>query len=162
MAEIKKTPETAAAKETDEMAERADMENAWRHFVESYDIHVPEETVENEFRYITLEMRHRLQYDTLTNHTPHINARAELAARENEYRKLAYYEAKTELVTKKLLADWQPAVTHEELEKEASALAVRQNTTVDMVKRFFGEDLAMLERDIKERKVRERAVKFRG
>lgn len=131
-------------------------EEVWRQFVEDYEIEVPEEKIEEELRYITLEMRHRLQYDSLINHTLHLNPRAEIAAREDEYRSLAYHEAKSELVMKKLLAEWRPSVTREELAQEARALAVRQNATLDMVKTFFGEDFAMLERDLKERKIKEK------
>ena len=103
-------------------------------------------------------MRHRLQYDTLINHGPHFHAQAELADQEDEYRVLAFYEAKSDLVMKKLLTEWNPAVTRKELEEEAEAVAMRQNSTIDMVKSFFGEDLAMLERDIKERKIKDRIL----
>ncbi|MCI8275015.1 MAG: hypothetical protein HFI66_05280 [Lachnospiraceae bacterium] len=103
-------------------------------------------------------MRHRLQYDTLINHVPHFHAQAELADQEDEYRVLAFYEAKSDLVMKKLLTEWNPAVTRKELEEEAEAVAMRQNSTIDMVKSFFGEDLAMLERDIKERKIKDRIL----
>ena len=40
----------------------------------------------------------------------------------------------------------------EELEAEAAAIARRQNTTVAELKRFLGEDLAMLQSDLKKRK----------
>ena len=133
-------------------------EAAWRQFVEEYNIEVPEESIENELRYIMTEMRHRLQYDTLINHVPHFQAQAELADQEDEYRALAFYEAKSDLVMKKLLTEWNPAVTRKELEEEAEAVAMRQNSTIDMVKSFFGEDLAMLERDIKERKIKDRIL----
>ena len=43
-------------------------------------------------------------------------------------------------------------VTPEELEAEAAAIARRQNTTVAELKRFLGEDLAMLQSDLKKRK----------
>ena len=43
-------------------------------------------------------------------------------------------------------------MTPEELEAEAAAIARRQNTTVAELKRFLGEDLAMLQSDLKKRK----------
>ena len=43
-------------------------------------------------------------------------------------------------------------VTPEKLEAEAAAIARRQNTTVAELKRFLGEDLAMLQSDLKKRK----------
>lgn len=127
-------------------------EDAWKKFVEDYEIEVPEELVENELQYITLEMRHRMQYDTLTGGRPHIFARMELEQQADELRKAAFYEAKSDLVMKALLKQHGFTVTREELEVEAAAMAQRQNSTVEMIKNFFGEDLAMLERDVKERK----------
>ena len=43
-------------------------------------------------------------------------------------------------------------MTQGELEAEAAAIARRQNTTVAELKRFLGEDLAMLQSDLKKRK----------
>ena len=46
----------------------------------------------------------------------------------------------------------EDVLTPEELEAEAAAIARRQNTTVAELKRFLGEDLAMLQSDLKKRK----------
>lgn len=127
-------------------------DETWKRFVEGYDIDVPEDAVENELNYMMLDMRHRMQYDTLTGGGYHFNARAELAEQEEELRALARFEVKSGLVMKALLAERQFAVTQEELEAEAEAMARRQNTTVELIRTFFGGDLAMLERDVKERK----------
>ena len=127
-------------------------ESVWDGYVDQYDIEVPEAMVENELQCIMLDMRHRMQYDTLTGGEYHFNARAELEEQEEEFRKLAFHEAKSALVMKAVLAQQGFTVTREELEEEASAMAKRQNTTVEMVKRFFGDDLSGLERDIKEQK----------
>lgn len=126
---------------------------AWKRFVENYEIDVPEDAVENELHFIMLDMRHRMRYDTLTGGSYHFNARAELAEQEEELRAVARLEVKSGLVMKALLAEHQFTVTKEELEAEAAAMAQRQNTTVEMIQGFFGADLAMLERDVKERKV---------
>lgn len=127
-------------------------EEAWREFVEQYEIDVPEHLVENELQYITMEMRHRMRYDTLTGGPHHLFPDAELEAQAEEIRKAAYYEAKSELVMKAILTKQNFTVTSEELEDEAIAIAERQNSTMEMVKRFFGEDLAALERGVKEQK----------
>lgn len=127
-------------------------DETWKRFVESRDIDVPEDAVENELNYMMLDMRHRMQYDTLTGGGYHFNARAELAEQEEELRALARFEVKSGLVMKALLAERQFTVTQEELEAEAEAMARRQNTTVELIRTFFGGDLAMLERDVKERK----------
>lgn len=132
-----------------------DREEAFRRYVEQYDIEVPAEKLENELNYIRLEMRHRMQYDTLTTGALHIFPQLELAQQEEELRAAAFYEAKSELVMKDLLKKLDPAVTPEELAAEAEAMAIRQSTTVAMLKSFLGEELAMLERDVKENKVKD-------
>lgn len=124
-------------------------EAAIREYIERYDIEVPESAVENELQYITLEMKHRMQYSALTGGGPRLGARAELEAQAEELRRAAYYEAKSELVIKDIIAKQGFTVTKAELEAEAEAMAARQGTTVEMIKSFFGEDLAMLERDVK-------------
>ena len=127
-------------------------EDVWKQYVEAYELDVPEELVENELQYIIAEMRHRMQYDTLTGGQPHLFVEMELEQQMDDMRAAALYEAKSDLVMKELLNRHGFTATKEELEAEAAAMAERQSTTVDMIKGFFGEDLAMLERDVKERK----------
>lgn len=127
-------------------------EEIWRQYVETYELDVPEELVENELQYIIAEMRHRMQYDTFTGGQPHLFVEMELEQRMDDMRAAALYEAKSDLVMKELLNRHGFTATKEELEAEAAAMAERQRATVDMIKDFFGEDLAMLERDVKERK----------
>lgn len=127
-------------------------EAALRKFVEQYEIDVPESLVENELHSIMLEMRHRMQYDTLTGGRQHIFAEIELEAQKEDLLKAAFYEVKSELVLKAVIAGQDFNVTAEELEVEAASMAKRHNVTVEMIKTFFGQDLAMLARDIKERK----------
>ncbi len=130
-------------------------EDAWREFVEDYEIDVPEDSVENEMNFIMLDMRHRMQYDTLTGGAPHVFADMELEQQKDEIYQTAYFETKSDLVMKAVLKEHDFPVTREELEAEAEAMAKRQNTTLEMIRSFFGEELAMLERDIRERKARE-------
>lgn len=129
-----------------------DRDTALRKYVEEYPIEVPESLVENEYHYIMLEMRHRMQYDTLTGGRHHIFPQAELEAQREELLHAAYFEAKSPLVLRNVIAEQNFTVSKEELEAEAEAMAKRQNATIEMIKTFFGEDLAMLERDVKERK----------
>jgi len=129
-----------------------DREAKWRRFVEAYDIEVPEDAIANELAYIELEMRHRMQYDRLTGGDPHLFPGRELARQEEELRAAALFEAKEPRVVKDVVAKQGLTVSHEELESEAKAIAEREHSTLDMVKRFFGDDLMMLERDVLERK----------
>ena len=93
-----------------------------------------------------------MQYDTLTGGGLHLFPQAELDALKEEFYQAAYYEAKYDLVMKAIITEQNFTVTREDLDAEAVAMAERQNTTVDMIKTFFGENLSMLERDVKERK----------
>lgn len=64
----------------------------------------------------------------------------------------ALRRAKEMLVLREIMAAQTFPVTPEELEAEAAAIARRQNTTVAELKRFLGEDLAMLQSDLKSAK----------
>lgn len=131
-------------------------EDAFRRYVEQYELDVPEELVEKEIQYIRLSMRHRMQYDTLSGGGPHLFPEQELADWE-EIQKTAYFEVKSGLVLKAVIEEqgFTAARAELEAEAEAEAMALRQKTTVDMIKTFFGEELSMLERDVKEQKARE-------
>ena len=128
-------------------------EEAWKRFVEDYPLEVPEEMVENELQYILLDLRHRMQYDRLVNGTPHVHARAELDGQREELLAAAYGEAKSELVMKEMLKRLDFPVSREELESAALELAKREHTTLELIRSFFGADLAMLARDVRQRKV---------
>ncbi|HAM15337.1 MAG TPA: hypothetical protein DCP91_05675 [Eggerthellaceae bacterium] len=124
----------------------------WRKYVEDYDIDVPKSAIQNELEYIKLDLRHRMQYDQLTGGDMHLFPKRELAQQEDELRAAALFEAKAPRVLKAIVAEQGFTATQDELEAEAQAIAEREGSTMDMVKRFFGEDLAMLERDVVERK----------
>lgn len=127
-------------------------EDVFRKYVEAYDILVPEERVQNELNLIIQQENHRMQYDTLTTGRPHLNRGKELAERMDEMKQAAYDEVKSELVMKKILTQMNFSVSRKELEAKAAAIAESQDSSLEMVKRFFGEDLSGLERSVKEEK----------
>ena len=131
------------------MAARDDL---WRQFVADYEIDVPESAIENELAYITLDMKHRMQYDQMSGGGLHLFPQMELAEQEAELREAAEFEAKAPRVLKEIIAQQGITATRDELEAEAQAIAEREGSTIEMVKRFFGEDYALLERDVLERK----------
>ena len=124
----------------------------WRQFVADYEIDVPESAIENELAYITLDMKHRMQYDQMSGGGLHLFPQMELAEQEAELREAAEFEAKAPRVLKEIIAQQGITATRDELEAEAQAIAEREGSTIEMVKRFFGEDYALLERDVLERK----------
>ena len=130
-------------------------ELAWREYVFDYDIAVSGEVIEREIKYIELDLRHRMQYDKLSGGDDHFFPEQEIADQANEIRKAAIFEAKEPLVLAKIIALYEIDVTSEELEIEAKKVAHRQGTSIESVKRFFGDDFSMLRRDIVERKAME-------
>lgn len=123
-----------------------------RQYVLDYDIDVPEEKIKNEYDFIVLDMKHRMQYDTLSTGTRHPDVQGELEAQKDDILKAAVYEAKSELVFKDIIQKQDFTVTAEELQAEAQNMVEREHSTLDMVKRFFGDDLTGLEPDLKRRK----------
>lgn len=136
-------------------------ESAWRDYVLAYDIEVSEERVEEELALVRADLKHRMMYAQMSGGETHLFPEMELAQREDELRQIALFEAKEPLVVKDLAARLQVVVTPEELLAEAQALAEREGSTLDMLRRFFGEDFAMLERDVRDRKIREWALSQR-
>ena len=129
-------------------------EEAWREFVFAYDIEVPKEAIDDELSYIELQMRHNMQYDRMAGGDMHLFPGRELREQEAALYEAALFEAKEPRVLKAIIAEQNFEVTAEELEEEAAAMAERQNSTVEDLKRFFGDDLAMLKRDVLETKAR--------
>ena len=130
----------------------ATRDNLWREFVANYEIDVPESAIENELEYIKLDMKHRMQYDQMSGGGMHLFPQMELAEQEAELREAAVFEAKAPRVLKEIIAQQGITTTQDELEAEAQAMAEREGSTIEMVKRFFGDDFAMLEREVLERK----------
>lgn len=131
----------------------------WRAYVAAYDIEVPEERIEREYEMVRADMKHRMMYAQMSGGETHLFPDMELAEMEGDLREAALFEAKEPLVLRDLTKKLDVVVTPEELLAEAEAMAKRQSTTVDEIKRFFGEDLSLLERDVRENKIREWACK---
>ena len=120
-------------------------------YAEQYPLTVPQEAVENELQLLILEEKQRIQYETLTGFAVHLSPQEELNKKMEALQAEALRRAKEMLVLREIMAAQTFPVTPE-LEAEAAAIARRQNTTVAELKRFLGEDLAMLQSDLKKRK----------
>ena len=130
----------------------------WHQFVIAYDIDVPQDAVDRELDIIKLDLMHRMQYDRLTGGEAHLFPKLELESQQGDLLEAATFEAKEPLVLRDLVKRLGLTVSRGELEDEAIALARREGTSLEDVKRFFGEDLSMLERDVLNRKAREWAL----
>ena len=130
-------------------------EDKWRSYVLAYPIEVPREDVEEELYIIRSDMKHRMIYEQMSGGEMHPFPEMELEEHKDELLEAAVFEVKEPLVLKDLAKKLEITVTPEELLAEGEAIAKRQNSTLDEVKRFFGKDLAFLERDVRENKIRE-------
>lgn len=130
-------------------------EEKWRRYVLAYDIAVAQEDVEEELYIIRSDMKHRMIYEQMSGGEMHPFPDMELEEQKDALLEAAVFEVKEPLVLKDLAKKHDFAVTPEELLAEGEAIAKRQNSTLDEVKRFFGKDLAFLERDVRENKIRE-------
>lgn len=129
-------------------------EGAIRKFVRAYDIPVPEELVQEEYQLCLADMKHRMVYDQMAG-TLGMNPMEQAQAiqdSQEELMEVAYFTVKEELVMKALLPREDFSVTAQELRDYAQDLAQRQNTTIEMVQRFFGEDFSLLEGDVRRKK----------
>ena len=129
-------------------------EEAWRRYVLGYDIKVPQEDVEEELYLIRADMKHRMMYEQMSGGVAHPFPEIELEEQADVLMEAAIFEVKEPLVLKDLAKKLDIQVTPEELLAEGQAIAERQGSTLDEVKRFFGQDLAFLERDVRENKIR--------
>lgn len=129
-------------------------ERKWHEFVAAYDIEVPKERIEQEYKLVCADIKHRMMYAQMSGGETHLFPDMELAGQEDEIYAAALFEAKEPLVLRDLTKTLGITVTPEELLAEAEAMAKRQGTTVDEIRRFFGQDLALLERDVRENKIR--------
>ncbi len=128
-------------------------EDTWKAYVKHCEMEVPQDRLEEEIHFIRVDLMHRMRYDTLSGGQIHPFPELELEQQKEDIYAAALFEVKSELVMRELMNRLDVTMTQEELEAEAAAMAQRQNTTVAEIKRFFGEDLAMLERDVKQKKV---------
>ncbi len=130
-------------------------EERWRAYVLAYDVEVAQEDVEEELYRVRADMKHRMVYAQMTGAETHLFPEMELDEQKDALMEAAVFEVKEPLVLKDLTKKLDIVVTPEELLAEGEAIAERQNSTLDEVKRFFGKDLAFLERDVRERKIRD-------
>lgn len=134
-------------------------EEKWRTYVLAYDIEVPQDEVEEELYRVRADMKHRMIYEQMSGGEMHLFPDQELEEQKDELMEAAVFEVKEPLVLKDLTKKLAIEVTPEELLAEGEAIAKRQNSSLDEVKRFFGQDLAFLERDVRENKIRAWACK---
>ena len=127
-----------------------------RNFIKAYDIEVPKEMVAEEYDYMCMSLKQQLHYQTMAGSgLMPWQVNEELEQRKEELMEAAYYEIKYDLVMRDIITKENFSVTKAELEEEAAAMAQRQNTTVELIKEFFGEELSMLEKDVKIKKAEE-------
>lgn len=142
----------ASAADTEELSEAVLSEIA-----ELAGVEIPQEEIDREANLLMRGYLARMRYQSFSggNYTTHLlevyQQRDELVER---FQKQAVCELLEEAILRAVISNEQLALTREELEAEGQAIALRQNTTFDEVKRFMGEDLSMLRSDLLKRKAR--------
>lgn len=127
-------------------------EERFSRFAAQYPLVVPPDAVQQELDLLILEEKQRMQYEMLTGTAMHLQPQLELEDRMDDLRHQALDTAREALVLQALLAEHTFTITPQELEAGAEALARRQNTTADELRRFLGPELSLLRRDLLEQK----------
>lgn len=127
-------------------------DNAFFRIIAASDFEVPQALVDEEASLLTAELKHQIQYQSLTGTLAEPVSPEEMDERLEELKREALLSVKARLIIQNVIHSRELDVSREELEAEASAMAQRQNTTIELVKRFLGEDLGLLRRDLLERK----------
>lgn len=121
-------------------------------YLQTHEIDVPQDLFEEELRLLLIEDAHSAQYRSFWDREfPFPSAEEKRVAYEN-LKKIAFRRVKTELLTQEIIKQENFKVTAEELTEEAERIAQSQGVTMEQIKDFFGEDLAMLKRDVLTRK----------
>lgn len=120
--------------------------------LEANDIDVPQALVDDEVRMMVLEFNHRMKYESLASNRDIGLTQDEMADRMEEFKEEAFKLVKTRLVLRRIIESEHLEVTKEELEEEAKAISIRQQTPIEMVKIFLGDDLELLRDDLLVRK----------
>lgn len=122
--------------------------------IEAADFDLPKFMLENEVGPLVSGIRQQLKYDLMAQgKLMHIFSE-EMAERLKELENSAIRQVKLELVLEAIIGKEQLEVTHEELGEEAKAISIRQSIPLEEIQSFFGEDLAMLGRDILNKKAK--------
>ena len=120
--------------------------------LEANDFEVPQALVDNEISMMVLEMNHRMNYERLASGTFISMTPEEMEQRLEEISAEAFTMVKTRMLLRGIIEAENLEVTQEELEEEAQAIALRQKTSIEMVKDFLGEDLGSIRNDLLVRK----------
>ena len=116
------------------------------------DFDLPESMYENEVRQLATGLFQQMRYDAMAQGKILDIFGPQAEERIRQAQEGAIWEIKRDLLMDALLQAVQVPVTDEDLEREAGEIAGRQNTTVEELRSFFGEDLALLRKDVQVRK----------
>ena len=148
------TPEDYRGFVLDEMPEVREqaIELLIERIVDAKDLELDEEEIENETDYLLKSNLHHLTYARMAGQPAE---EVDVDALQEEIRRDVIREFKTERLLKAVIANEAIEATMEDLAQAAERLAAEENTSLDLVKRFFGEDYSGLAGDVKRRKAKE-------
>jgi FKBP-type peptidyl-prolyl cis-trans isomerase (trigger factor) len=110
--------------------------------------------VDEEIQIVTMDIRHRMTYGNMAgqNNLNPMEQLSKIEEMDDEIHDIAYLNVKEELVMKELMDRDEFAVDQAELEAYALQMSEKENTSMELIKKFFGDDLAMLEGSIRRKK----------
>ncbi len=146
--EIKKIASTSSP----EVMEEKMKEAAIGKIVESNDIEVPQELVDEEVRMMIYEHHYRMKYESMASGGYYDFMHEDKARLLEDFKAEALKLIKTQIIIKGIIESENLKITAEELAAEAEAISARQHLSIDMVTDFLGEDLQPLEKDLLTRK----------
>ena len=124
--------------------------------IEDNHIRVDEAEASAEIEYTLTGTLQSMKYQRLIGGGGHLPDQEEVERLREEIRRETLRSMKLKKLLESVIEQEDIRVSQHELEQEAEAMARRQNMSVDMVKRFFGEDLSGLEGEVRAGK----AVRF--
>lgn len=116
--------------------------------IESNEFCLSEEWIEKETDQELISRSQQLKYQGMIDHDFQRYYNYGTEEDRNEARRCVIRKTQVEMLLKSIIEQENLDATAEELEVKAEKIVQQENTPIDMVKRFFGEDFSLLKGDL--------------
>jgi hypothetical protein len=120
--------------------------------IETNDIYLSKDQVDSETDYTLVSISQNLKYKAMIDGDYAAYETFNATADRDNIREQVVRRLKVDKILKSVVRQEHLVLTRDDLEDEAKAMAARQQTSIEMIERFFGRDFAMLETDLLLRK----------
>lgn len=114
---------------------------------------VDEEALEQETEYTFMASMQSMRYDVMFGRAPAEEIDPE--EMKEQIRQDLIREQKEAVILRSIIEQEEITASGEELQEEAESMAKRQDTTLEMIRSFFGEDLKGLAGEVQRRKAKD-------